>query len=458
MTGKRVECKIPPANLNSDNCHLTFKMFLIGLTGNIASGKSTVANMLAEQGARVIDADELAHAALLRGRPAWYRVLSAFGAGVLRANAQIDRRKLGAQVFANPDKLRALESIVHPEIRKELALMLRDANDAVIVIEAVKLVEGGLRQLCDSLWVVLCDPDETRRRLIEERGMTKEEASARLASQPARGEKLNLADVVIDNSGSRQETFSQVARAWDKIPSMPVSDKSTLVAQLLGLTIPSTPRVEPTTKTPITPPQPQTLTTIAEPSPVTAPPPQPVVAPSAVAVQERVEETLPVGATISVHRAKRSDLNTLSVLIAKLEGQAEPLGQVETMQKLGKWSYWLALANDKPRGLVSWHAENLVGVIRDCWFERQGEAKQLAPPLFADIEQEARSLVNEVIILLLAPEWVEVIAPLATAQGFTQQTMDDLHKIWREVAKEHVRATDQIYVKKLREEMVTKPI
>ena len=159
-----------------------------------------------------------------------------------------------------------------------------------------------------------------------------------------------------------------------------------------------------------------------------------------------------------MQRAKRGNLNSLALLLGKMEGHAEPLGQVEAMQRLGKWSYWLAFVDEKPQGLISWRAENLVGVIREAWFENNGTEPQLVPPLIAGIENESRSLINEVLIFLVAPDMTTWLTPLITSAGFAPTNIDSLHKIWREVVKEHVRETDQIYFKRLREEMVTKPI
>lgn len=449
-------------------------MYLIGLTGNIASGKSTVALMLAEHGAQVIDADELSHAVLLRGRPAWHAVLREFGPGILRSNGQVDRRKLGREVFGKPDKLRQLEGIIHPAVRLELTYAIRRARDGVLVIEAVKLVEGGLNGICDSVWVVVCGSEETKRRLILDRRMTPAEADARLASQPTITDKLRIADVVIDNAGSLGNTRAQVDQAWAHIPLTERRDKSVILAQLLGLstTDPSShlsareaPSESAVTIGPTTNLMVESSGEIQRPSvpsPIGAPSTaeafpgavKPVVAQQATSLDTIV---LP-GPTITVHRATRGDLDILSEMLARQEGMGTPLDQVETMQRLGKWGYWLVSVDDRPRGLIGWRAENLVGLIRDCWFESEIESATLLSPLLQGIENEARSLVNEVLIFVLDPQTANAFAPIARAHGYSQQKLDDLHKIWREVVKEHIMENDQIYVKRLREEMVTRPI
>jgi dephospho-CoA kinase len=143
----------------------------IGLTGNIACGKSTVARMLAEMGAYVIDADAIAHEVIRKGTPAYEAILRRFGPGILRADGEIDRRRLGEIVFRDPAALRDLEAIVHPAVLAEIQQRVLACPDApAIVIEAIKLIESGFARACDSLWVVTCPEPEQVRRLMEDRG------------------------------------------------------------------------------------------------------------------------------------------------------------------------------------------------------------------------------------------------------------------------------------------------
>lgn len=192
-------------------------MYVIGLTGNIACGKSAVRRMLERLGAEGIDADQLAHRTMEPGTKVWQEVVAAFGKGILTPEGQIDRKRLGAIVFADPEALRRLERIVHPAV-VELTWKLVSATQApVVVVEAVKLVEAGMHQRCDALWVVTCRPEQQLERLMAERGLTREEGLIRLEAQPPWDEKLKLANVVIDNSGSLAETEEQVRREWKRI-------------------------------------------------------------------------------------------------------------------------------------------------------------------------------------------------------------------------------------------------
>ncbi len=189
-------------------------MYLIGLTGNIATGKSTVGRMLADLGARYIDADEIAHEVIARGGAAFQDVVAVFGADILDANGEIDRRRLGGIVFSDAARLRELEEIVHPAVLARISETLATPGEKVAVLDAIKLLESGLSLVCDTVWVVTCPRDQQLDRLLRTRSLTLEEALLRINAQPPQEEKARRADVVIDNGGSLASTRRQVKTAW----------------------------------------------------------------------------------------------------------------------------------------------------------------------------------------------------------------------------------------------------
>jgi dephospho-CoA kinase len=191
--------------------------YKIGLTGNIGCGKSTVGGMLQELRADYVDADQLVHGQLAAGSPVVPQVVARFGQDVLSPDGGVDRRRLGAIVFGDRAALRDLERLLHPAVRTEIRRRMASSSAPAIVVDAIKLIEGGLVREVDSVWVVICDPSEQRQRLIELRGLTAEEVEARIAAQPPQSEKVPYADVVIDNSGSLCATRRQVARAWERL-------------------------------------------------------------------------------------------------------------------------------------------------------------------------------------------------------------------------------------------------
>ena len=190
---------------------------VIGLTGNIGSGKSTVLQMLAKLGAQIIDADKLAHEVIAPDGPAYAAVVDSFGQDILQAGRHIDRSKLGDIVFRDPQALARLEALVHPAVFARTQELIEQAEAQVVVVEAIKLLESGMaRRLCYEIWVVTCHPEQQLARVMAQRGLSEAEARLRMEAQPPQAEKIAQADVVIDNGGPREDTRRQVETAWEK--------------------------------------------------------------------------------------------------------------------------------------------------------------------------------------------------------------------------------------------------
>ncbi len=191
--------------------------YIIGLTGNIATGKGAVSGMLDCLGAEAIDADVLVHELMEKGTPIWQAVVQEFGEDILGHERDIDRKKLGSIVFADEAALHRLEAIVHPAVIARTEELIESSQEPVVVVEAIKLIEAGMDRNYDALWVVTCRQEQQLARLVEQRGLTEEEARQRIEAQPPQEARLARADVVIDNSRSLDETWRQVKREWDKI-------------------------------------------------------------------------------------------------------------------------------------------------------------------------------------------------------------------------------------------------
>ena len=192
--------------------------FVIGLTGHMGAGKTTVAQMLRELGAKVIDADALVHQEQSRGTVGYSAIVQRFGTKVLGEDREIDRAKLAAEVFSDPRKLTELERILHPRVIArvlEARSMLPD--DAVLVVEAVKLLESSMRSMCDRIWVVVA-PREAMLERLQARGVPSAEAEARLRNQRSDAEFRAAADVLIENAGDQDVARDQVKRAWADLP------------------------------------------------------------------------------------------------------------------------------------------------------------------------------------------------------------------------------------------------
>ena len=188
--------------------------YLIGLTGNIATGKGEVAGMLAKLGAHCINADRVAHEVMEPGGLAYGAVVEAFGPEILAADGTIDRSRLGGIVFRDPKALRRLEAAVHPSVIAEVGRRIRGAREAVVVVEAIKLIESGMHRHYDTLWVVTAPRKAQMARLMAARGLTAEEAALRVDAQPPQEAKIALADRLFVNDGSLDELRTEVSAAW----------------------------------------------------------------------------------------------------------------------------------------------------------------------------------------------------------------------------------------------------
>lgn len=190
-------------------------MLKIGLTGGIASGKSVVASRLAELGAVLVDADALARDVVEPGTPGLARVVEAFGSELLDASGRLDRARLGAVVFGNPTQLSVLNGIVHPLVREAAAGIIATAPVGAVVVQDIPLLVETGQGSNFHLVLVVDAPDDVRiARMLSHRGMTREAASARMAAQATRADRLAAADVVLDNVGSLDELLADVDKLW----------------------------------------------------------------------------------------------------------------------------------------------------------------------------------------------------------------------------------------------------
>ncbi|MEV4924119.1 dephospho-CoA kinase [Streptomyces roseoverticillatus] len=193
-------------------------MLRVGLTGGIGAGKSEVSRLLASYGAVIVDSDRIAREVVEPGTPGLAAVVAEFGDAVLTPEGALDRPKLGAIVFADPDRLAALNAVVHPLVRARSAeLEAAAAPDAVVVHDVPLLAENGLAPLYDLVVVVDAGTETRLDRLVRLRGMTPEEARARMTAQATREARLAVADIVIDNDGPLEALEPQVAKVWQQL-------------------------------------------------------------------------------------------------------------------------------------------------------------------------------------------------------------------------------------------------
>ena len=198
-------------------------MLVVGLTGGIGSGKSTVSALLAAKGAVVVDADAVVHKLQWPGTAVFEAMVDRFGNGIVAADGSLDRSAVADIVFNDPDALADLNGIVHPAVGAEIVRRMDELSttDAVVVLDVPLMVESARGYPVAGLIVVDVDPEVAVRRLVEQRGMREDDARARIARQASREERRARADVVIENSGSLDDLAAQVDRAWRWIEALP---------------------------------------------------------------------------------------------------------------------------------------------------------------------------------------------------------------------------------------------
>lgn len=370
--------------------------FVIGLTGNIATGKSVVRKMLEHLGAYGIDADALANRVIAKGSPGYQPVLDIFGRWVLGADEQIDRAKLGRIVFSDPEALGRLEAIVHPYVAQALDILIRRSQHSVIVIEAIKLIEAGLAQKCDSIWVTVAVPDRQLARLMQKRGMPEATARQRIQAQPPQEEKIAKANVVIRNEGSFEDAWYQVANAWN------------------GLF----PTIE-------------------------------------LEAPEAAEKDM---GEVVVHRARPREADEIAALITYLSNGKRRMTREKVMEAFGEKAFLLLRVRGKPLGVVGWKVENLVARTDDVYIDSSFPFIDGLGALLQDVERVSRELQCEASLLFLPAEYAGLEAPLQSL-GYQRRTIHTLGvRAWEEAAQESMPAGSMILFKQLRQDRVLRPV
>ena len=375
------------------------KHYLIGLTGNIATGKSSVMRILRHLGAYTIDADEVAHQVMASEQPVKQAIAEVFGPGVLLPNGEIDRRALGEIVFNDPAALRRLEEIVHPVVMQTIDDLIERASEPVVVIEAIKLIETGMHRCYDALWVVVSPQEQQTDRLLNQRGLTETEAHLRIQAQPPQADKVAEADVVIDNSGSLESLEAQVMQEWTKIKNA----GNSVYAKLRG-------------------------------------------------------GSGPMNQRIVVRRARQRDVEAIAGIMNSSGWLTKTVTKDDAARMLREKGYLLAISRTGA-ALVGWQTENLVNCADDFFVYPNRAAESLAHPLLVQLESSATELECEVSVVLIPARGRSILEPILENDGYESKDLSDMDPIWAEVLGPFLKTGQTcVWLKKLREDRVTMPI
>jgi dephospho-CoA kinase len=372
--------------------------YVIGLTGNIATGKSVVRKMLEHLGAYGIDADALGHRAMMKGAPGYQAVIDTFGKWILDDDGQVDRSKLGSLVFADPDAMEALESILHPFVLQAIDLLVDRVKQDVIVIEAIKLLEVELNTYCDAVWVADAPPKVRVERLVQRRGMSLNKARQRVEAQTPQEEKLQAADVVIRNEGSFEETWKQVLAVW----------KKTFVREE------------------------------AEPTPEKREP---------VAAGEMVAQ-----------RAGPGEAAEIAAFITRVSDGKRAMTSADVMAAFGEKAFLLLKDSGKLVGILGWQVENLVTRVDDVFIAEGVDLARGVETMIKEVESASQELQCEAALIFLSPELAQQV-DVWQQLGYEARTVKDLSvRAWQEAAMESMPAGTVLYFKQLRKDRVLRPV
>lgn len=369
--------------------------YAIGLTGNIATGKSVVRKMLEHLGAYGIDADVLSHRAIMKSSPGYQPVIDTFGKWVLGANGEIDRSKLGELVFNNPDALLRLETIIHPLVRQALDVLVKKSSSRVIVIEAIKLLESDLSSLCDQTWVTMAPSELQLERLIEKRNLTRREAENRINAQLPATAKLTKADVVIENDGTFEKTWRQVYDAWQAIS-----------------------RDEPDFK----------------------------------------EAPSKSYGKLDVRRATPESASQIAAYMGKHSRAKRKMTKDDIMEAFGEKAYMLLLSEEEIIGLLGWQVENLITRVDDVMLNEGLATQNGLKALMSYVEESSRELQSEAALLFLPPALAQHES-LWSGLGYEARTVKDLQvKAWQNAVMESMPPGTVLLFKQLRKDRVLRPM
>lgn len=409
--------------------------YVIGLTGNIAVGKSVVRQMLQHLGAYTIDADGLTHQAMMPGAPAYKPVIDMFGRFLLDGEGRINRARLGSVVFTIPEALTTLETIVHPVVNQAIHALVSRAKQQVIVIEAIKLLETDLADMVDAIWVVDASPDTQLKRLTDKRKMSDEEARKRIFAQRPQADKIARANVIIMNDGNVEETWKQVQVAWNGI------------RRTIGET-PTQLHMKAMTQ-PASQPQPSSLPPI--PRQPSSPPGTGPLSTNTRLVDPKTE--------IVVRRGMPGNAEVIASFVSLVTGKE--VGRMDIMLAFGQKSYHLAYGKkEQVIAVIGWTVENLITRVDEFYIAPDVPYTEIIRELMSAIEQASRELQSEVCFVVLPNSTNPEILQAFAKSGYQLLMLNEVKfPAWREAAHEMIADNNvQAFMKQLRADRVMKPI
>jgi dephospho-CoA kinase len=372
---------------------------VIGLTGNIGTGKSIVRRMLEHLGAFGIDADALAHRATAKGAPGYKKVVTQFGQWILKDDGEIDRKKLGRLVFNDPEALKILEDIVHPLVIQAIDYIIKRIKHKVIVVEAIKLLESEIKVNCDSIWVTYTPPETQLERLVFRRKMSVLDAKQRIDTQPPQEEKIKAANVVIRNVGSVEETWKQVFENWQKlVPQQATEGEVTLAT------------------------------------------------------------TQSIRGELTVRRGTPRRSSEIAEFLNQFYKNGQMYSRKDIMEMFGEKAFLMLQAGNSLVGILGWQVENLVARTVDFLLLESVPFENAIPLLMNEMERASGELQCEISLLFLNDEMAKQVR-IWQQLGYENTSPEDLKvAAWVNAARDSMPVGSKLLFKKLRDDRILRPI
>ena len=393
---------------------------IVGLTGNIATGKSAVMRLAAAQGALTIDADKIVHELQDHDAEMQAAIAVAFGREVREEDGRINRRELGEIVFGDPQAMADLEAIVHPYVRREVAKRIKESETPIVFIEAIKLLEGPLGKVCHQVWVTRCSRQRQLDRLRICRGMDTETAVARIKAQPAQEEKVARADTVIDTEGLMIDTEKQFYMAWERLPD----------PRLAG------PRLLP--EIPLQPPlqvsTPSSKLSVAELT-TAGTPAQPITRPD----------------DLEVRRARPNDVASMLLLMHKATDGAVQMKRAELLMSLSERGYFIGQIGTEINALMGWNIDSQVARIDQIFIHPLEAATTTGLAILEEVETSANAHVCEIILAFIADDAPPEIEQMFDRQAFGAANPANLPQVWQQAVDESQPDETHVRLKVLRD-------
>ncbi|MBK8904077.1 MAG: dephospho-CoA kinase [Anaerolineaceae bacterium] len=382
---------------------------IVGLTGNIATGKSAVMRLAYDHGALTIDADKIVHELMDSDATMQAAIAVAFGPEVRREDGRINRARLGEIVFADPSAMRDLEAMVHPAVGKEVDARILASKQNIIFIEAIKLLEGNLRSICHQVWVTRCSPQRQLERLRVCRGLETEVAAVRIKAQPPQEEKVAQSDVLIDTNGLMKDTEAQFTLAWSRLP-----DPATAPA-MNRLPLPDeteTAGTRPLTGRLISPKAATPRKGIGEGRP-------PRLKPS-----ERPED-------LQVRRARPSDIPSILLLIQKATDGKVQMKRADLLMALSERGYFIGQVGTEISVVMGYNIDSQVARIDEIYIYPLEMASQTGKAVLEDIEISAATHMGQIIVAFLPEDIPAPIRELFESEGYEPMPFEEMTRGWQ---------------------------